>query len=342
MTDSKHKHKLSNLSRILIAIVSLATIASLTFPFWEIHLWAPQYPEGLTMYIWHNKLTGDVQIINGLNHYIGMKMIKPEMFPEFKILGICIGIIILWGLMVAITGSFKLLISLIIGDVIFAVSALTDFWLWEYDYGHNLNPEAAIQVPGMTYQPPLIGYKTLLNFEAYSGPYIGGWAAVIAGATFFLVLIYEWRRRVKHRKLMPHVLSVTGVLMLFCLSACSQNAEPIKYGKDNCSHCNMTIMKSNFGGEMVTKKGKVYKFDDAGCLQDFLAEKKIGQGEVGKIYLNDIDKGQLVDSEQLIIVKNNSFRTPMASGIFAVKKENANAYLDKTGSSEVDISEWIK
>lgn len=342
MTASKHKHKLSNLSRILIAVVSLATIASLLFPFWEIHLWAPQYPEGLTMYIWHNKLSGDVQIINGLNHYIGMKMIRQEMFPEFKILGICIGAIILWGLLVAVTGSFKLLISLIVADIVFAISAMTDFWLWEYDYGHNLNPEAAIQVPGMTYQPPLIGYKTLLNFEAYSGPYIGGWAAIIAGVVFFLVLVYEWRKRQKQSKTMPHLLSVTGILMLFCFSACSQNAEPIKYGKDNCNHCNMTIMKNNFGGEIVTKKGKVFKFDDAGCLKDFLAEKKIGNGEVGKIFLNDIDKGQLLDSEQLIVVKNDSFRTPMVSGIFAVKKENANAYLDKSGSSEVDISEWIK
>lgn len=49
-----------------------------------------------------------------------------------------------------------------------------DFYLWEYDYGHNLNPEAAIKIPGMSYQPPLIGSKQLANFTAYSIPDTGG------------------------------------------------------------------------------------------------------------------------------------------------------------------------
>ena len=57
-----------------------------------------------------------------------------------------------------------------------------DFWRWEYNYGHNLNPDAAIIVPGMAYQPPLIGFKQLLNFGAYSMPDIGGWIFVSAGA----------------------------------------------------------------------------------------------------------------------------------------------------------------
>lgn len=195
MTTSKHK--LSKLSRILIAIGSLAVVISLFVPFWEIHLWAPQYPEGLTMYIWHNNLSGDVEIINGLNHYIGMKLIKVEMFPEFKFLGIVISVFILWGLLVALTGSFKLLVSFFIGEVVFSVAALTDFYIWCYDYGHNLDPHAAIQVPGMSYQPPLIGYKTLLNFEAYSGPYIGGWIMAIVGVLTFVIIFFEWKKRKK-------------------------------------------------------------------------------------------------------------------------------------------------
>jgi hypothetical protein len=52
---------------------------------------------------------------------------------------------------------------------------MIDFWLWEYDYGHNLNPNAPIIVPGMSYQPPLLGFKQLLNFGAYSYPDVGGW-----------------------------------------------------------------------------------------------------------------------------------------------------------------------
>ena len=75
--------KMSLPSRIIIALGSLSLIATFFLPVWFIFLIAPQYPEGLTMNIWLNKITGQVEIINGLNHYIGMKHIKAEMFPEF-------------------------------------------------------------------------------------------------------------------------------------------------------------------------------------------------------------------------------------------------------------------
>src|SRR5215216_8087609 len=97
--------KMSLPSRIIIAIASLALLATYFLPVWFIFLIAPQYPEGLTMYIWLNKLTGQVDIINGLNHYIGMKHISVEMFPEFSYLVYIVGFFILFGLTVAITGK---------------------------------------------------------------------------------------------------------------------------------------------------------------------------------------------------------------------------------------------
>src|SRR5215216_3096075 len=92
-------------SRIIIAIASLSLIATCFLPVWFIFLIAPQYPEGLTMQIWLTKITGQVDIINGLNHYIGMKHIKAEMFPEFNFLVYIVGFYILFGLVVAITGK---------------------------------------------------------------------------------------------------------------------------------------------------------------------------------------------------------------------------------------------
>jgi copper chaperone NosL len=78
--------------------------------------------------------------------------------------------------------------------VLLAGAGMVDFWLWEYDYGHNLNPEAAIKIPGMSYQPPLIGSKMLLNFNASSWPALGGWIAIGAGALATLVAVGEFRR----------------------------------------------------------------------------------------------------------------------------------------------------
>ena len=105
-------NKMSTPSRILVALASLSLIATFFLPFWFIFLIAPQYPEGLTMQIWLNKLTGQVEIINGLNHYIGMKHIKAEMFPEFSYLVYIVGAFILLGLIVAIVGQTQLVVRL--------------------------------------------------------------------------------------------------------------------------------------------------------------------------------------------------------------------------------------
>ena len=69
-----------------------------------------------------------------------------------------------------------------------------DFYLWEYDYGHNLSPTAPIKVPGMAYQPPLFGKKMLLNFEAYSYP---SWGSLFFGLSAVLGLAAWWLSPVK-------------------------------------------------------------------------------------------------------------------------------------------------
>src|SRR5215216_3873732 len=107
--ENKVMNKMSLRSRIIIAIGALTMIIMYFVPAWSIYLIAPQYPEGLSMQIWLNKITGQVEIINGLNHYIGMKHIKAEMFPEFTFLVYILGFFILFGLIIAFTGSRKLL-----------------------------------------------------------------------------------------------------------------------------------------------------------------------------------------------------------------------------------------
>ena len=77
-----------------------------------------------------------------------------------------------------------------------AVAGLVDFWRWGYDYGHELDEHAAIKVPGMSYQPPVIGTKQLLNFQASSWPELGGWIALAVCAVGVWVLLRERRRLV--------------------------------------------------------------------------------------------------------------------------------------------------
>ncbi|MEI6750118.1 MAG: hypothetical protein ACOYMF_10475 [Bacteroidales bacterium] len=178
-------------SRNIIFLCSLLMIGAFFLPFWKIMLEAPQYPEGLEMKIWLYKITGDVDKINGLNHYIGMKIIKEDEFPEFKIMPWALGLLIAFGVVVAIARKRYLLWTWIIALLGAGGVAFYDFYQWLYDYGHNLNPHAAIKVPGMSYQPPLLGYKQLLNFLAGSFPDMGGYLVIIAALGIVGVSISE-------------------------------------------------------------------------------------------------------------------------------------------------------
>lgn len=187
-------------SKILIAVSALLMLSAYVLPLWKILLEAPQYPEGLEMKIWLTGLTGNVDQINGLNHYIGMHHIVVDNFWEFKVLPYLFGIIVAFGFFVAWKGSLKLLWIWIGILVVFAAFGFTDFYLWEYDYGHYLDPTAAIKVEGMSYQPPLIGYKQLLNFLAGSLPDVGGIIVGIGGAIAIAVLFIEQRLKSKLTK----------------------------------------------------------------------------------------------------------------------------------------------
>lgn len=187
-------------TKILVIIASVAMISAYFFPIWQIDLEAPQYPEGLGLKIWVNKITGDLQTINGLNHYIGMKTIEPDSIKELKIMPYVLGVLIFLGILAGIIGKRKVFITWVILLVISGIAGGVDFYLWEYDYGHNLDPNAAIKVPGMTYQPPLIGSKQLLNFVAHSYPDKGGYAIIGAGLLAIVLLFCEYKcNKIKHK-----------------------------------------------------------------------------------------------------------------------------------------------
>ncbi|MGL2962816.1 hypothetical protein ACSVH2_03215 [Flavobacterium sp. RSB2_4_14] len=184
--------KISVLSKVLLLIVASLFAGALFFPMWRIELEAPQYPEGLVLQLFANKIGGDVEIINGLNHYIGMATLHTENFFEFSILPYVFGFFALVSVLLIFIAKRKAVLGFLITYALFIVLAAIDFYRWNYEYGHNLDPNAAIRVPGMSYQPPLIGYKQLLNFGAYSIPDIGGWMLTAAGLILFFIIFKEY------------------------------------------------------------------------------------------------------------------------------------------------------
>lgn len=190
MKNSKH---IKPLNRVILILSGLALLTVILLPIWRIELIAPQYPEGLELLIYSNKLAGQVDIINGLNHYIGMKVLNADDFIEFKVLPYLIGIYGLAFILVGLLARRKFVYYLMGAFLLFGIVAMVDFYMWLYDYGHNLDPNAAIKVPGMAYQPPLLGYKQLLNFLAFSIPDVGGWIFIACGVLLGYCTFSEWR-----------------------------------------------------------------------------------------------------------------------------------------------------
>lgn len=329
---------LNPITRFLLAIAVLAMISGYFLPLWEIQLWAPQYPEGLNMKIWLNHLSGDFDIINGLNHYIGMRHIKQEMFPEFGYMGYVLGLLIATGLAPVITGKRAALLAFVAILFIGAGLGIYDFWRWGYDYGHHLDPKAAISVPGMSYDPPLIGYKSLLNFVAYSGPDQGGWLLVGSGALSTALLLWEIFLRGKTASLRQGGMALVPLLaVMLVLPGCKSGPVAIEYGKDGCSGCQMTLVDKHYGSEFITNKGKVYKFDDLNCLVGFLHEHKELKGQALAIDFSRPD--QFLTVEQAVFLKHPKLHTPMGSGIGAfISADAANGVDHELGGGGAILS----
>ncbi|RYZ24560.1 MAG: hypothetical protein EOO16_00205 [Chitinophagaceae bacterium] len=320
------KTKMRPVSRILVALASLSLSLAFVLPVWFIYLMAPQYPEGLTMNIWLDHLSGQVDIINGLNHYIGMKHISESMFPEFGYMSYVVGAFIVLGLLVAITGRRKHLFGYLVLLFIAAGAAMYDFYQWGYDYGHHLDPKAAIQVPGLYYQPPLLGHKKLLNFDAYSYPDQGGW--VIIGAGVLFIAVWGWERFVRKNAAPAKSVQLKGKTAVaaslaaaaLMLGSCKSGPEPFLLGRDACEDCKMTIADGRFGAELITRKGRIYKFDDLHCLAHFREANPVLLRDATVLFA-EYNTARLIPSADSWSISDPEFKSPMNSNAISFRSE---------------------
>ena len=312
--------KISTLSKVMLLLVMVLLVSSVFVPMWRIELSAPQYPEGLVLQLHANKIGGDVEIINGLNHYIGMKTLHKEDFIEFTVLPYIIGFFALCALAVAVVAKKKGLYALFISFILFGILAGVDFYRWNYEYGHNLDPNAAIQVPGMSYQPPLIGYKQLLNFGAYSIPDIGGWMLIASGFLLFLLVIKETNLLQKFQKSNPTT-ALFVFLSLSFFSCAKTEVVPIKLNVDTCDFCKMTIADGKYAAEVISEKGRVFKFDDIMCMIHY--GKENANTKMAAHYVNDYTQDNvLIPAKTAFFLSEGTIQSPMRGGIIAFSSEN--------------------
>ena len=302
---------MKRLPSILVFIATACMSTLFWLPMWRITLQAPQYPVGVSMYIWINKIggmePGVLQNINILNHYVGMKMIEPDSIPELTYFPIIIAILIGLGLLVALMNKKWLYLSFALILIIISALGMYDFYLWEYDYGHDISDDAPIVIEGMVYQPPLIGTKVLLNFIATSMPASGGYLWVAAILLSCLAWFIKFKRKVK---MAPTVL----FLGLLTLSSCSIEPVEINYGSDQCNFCRMSITDSKFSAEIVNSNGKAFKYDALECL----IKDKDNQPNASLILTSTYNApGKLMDVEKAHYLVSESLPSPMGANLSA-------------------------
>ncbi|MCC7301777.1 MAG: nitrous oxide reductase accessory protein NosL [Bacteroidia bacterium] len=346
-------------------------------PIWQIELEAPQYPEGLTMFIHYNTVTGagenDLENINLLNHYIGMKRIEPDSIPELQYMKYILIALLVLGAISALVGKRSGMAVWFTVSVVLGVAGIYDLNRWESDYGRDLDPRAPIRIEGATYKPPLFGEKQLLNITARSYPYTGGvcfaFAIFISGLSVFMAyrtptheessapvdtgsehqqkdISMQEKGRLSALSLpatrmgklfhLPAWIKFMGCISLFFLYGCTAEPQAIRYGHDQCAHCSMIISDHKFGSELVTMKGKIYKFDSVECMIWFL-NSGYNKGNMDFKYILTTDctrPGEWIDASRASYLISKDVPSPMGAFLSAYENSHERDKIDVRGEGE--------
>ncbi len=166
---------------LLLVAAGVLLLASIALPYWSITLHAPQYPKGLHVQAYVNRLTGDVFEVDGLNHYIGMMKLNDAATIERQISLVAIPLIAM--LAVAsfwMRGKWRILARLPI--VIYPIVFVVDLYAWLYYAGHSLYPYAPLSSSIKPFTPRILGVGTIGQFSTEASFMAGFTLAVIAAA----------------------------------------------------------------------------------------------------------------------------------------------------------------
>ncbi len=184
-------------ARLAVLGAGVFLILAPFFPLWQITMFAGQFPEGLRLSIYAYQLVGgnggaDLQGINILNHYIGMREIRAADFVEMKFIPFALGAFFLLGLRSAVFARIREVVDLTVLFAYFAVFSFGVFWYRMYSYGHQLSAEAPITVAPFT--PPVLGHQHIANFDVYSYPGLGSVLLAVFALGLGAILFVEARR----------------------------------------------------------------------------------------------------------------------------------------------------
>ncbi len=181
----------------LLVIAGALLVISFWLPYWRMRLYAPQYPKGLRVVAYLNRLEGDVREIDGLNHYIGMRPLNDAAQLERKTSAILVGVLAcLLCAAIFIHSPWAALAAA--PALLWPVGFLLDLYLWMAHFGTNLDPGAALSSSIKPFVPPVLGEGLIGQFRTVARASDGWWLSLVAAG---LVLVALWFHRAAYKPL---------------------------------------------------------------------------------------------------------------------------------------------
>lgn len=351
-----------NRARGMLLVAALLLMPAFTLPLWSIRIVAPQYRDGLGMYIGAREIRGhtehDIQNINILNHYIGMKPIVPAEVDVLELMPWALALLAGGAIVTAAVARRWAVAAWLAVFLLLGGAGLYEFYSWNYDYGHNLSPDAPLKVPGMTYQPPLIGTTTLLTIRASSYP---SWGTLFLGLAFALgvaALVALWRRPrpvADAARRRPHLAAAALLTVAVAVAACGPGSaagtvsDAAEFAPDEpaCDFCDGRIPAERFGGELVTTDGARYRFMSVECLAGFIIAGRVPADRIRSIRVVDYSHGErLIDATSAHYVRSDTRPSPNGLNLLAAEAElvahNLHFFFGGTRMSWPEVLELVR
>lgn len=180
------------LPSILLGVAALLLLISIFLPYWKMTLLAPQYPGGLSVNTFVNRLEGDVGEIDGLNHYIGMRPLGEAAQLERSLsifLIAAISLLVLGAIFIHNQFAAVLTIPAVLYPVIF----LADMYYWMRNFGLNLDPTAPLSSAIKPFIPPILGEGKVAQFRTIASLEFGMYLGILASILILIGLFFHRR-----------------------------------------------------------------------------------------------------------------------------------------------------
>ncbi len=186
----KRERKRFLMPTIFLGTAGLLLLISIFLPYWKLTLYAPQYPNGLVMKVYVNRIEGDVKEIDTLNHYIGMRSLTEAASLERTLsifMVVAIGLLVIAAIYLHSPAAAVFALPAFFYPFIF----LGDLYFWMWNFGTNLDPRAPLSNAIEPFVPPLLGEGKVGQFKTIASWEIGLWVVFLASILILVGLYYH-------------------------------------------------------------------------------------------------------------------------------------------------------